>query len=193
MSWRRGALAGFVLTAALVAVSFLGWKAAGLPFAPFDIFDWIVRLLPGGFVTFAIESSVAISRVFGITNIGAAAKAGDQVLAIGGLLAAGTIAGAVLFAMLSASDEPALLFGGILGVMLAGLALIAERRLQRLPADSIVPALWVGLTFVGWGVAFGWMRDKLSTAEDAEDAEKQIARRTLLLGADATVIGVVIG
>src|SRR5438105_3198142 len=190
---RRGALAGFVLTAALIAISFLGWKAGGLPFAPFDIFDWIVRLLPGSFVTFAIESSVAISRVFGVTNIGAAAKAGDQVLAIGGLLVAGTIAGAALFAMLSASDEPALLFGGILGVILAGLALIAERRLQRLPPDSIVPAAWIGVTFVAWGVAFGWMRDKLATAEDAEDAEKYIRRRTLLLAAVATVIGVVVG
>jgi HAE1 family hydrophobic/amphiphilic exporter-1 len=96
----QGAWAGLVLTATLVAVSFLGWKAIDLPFAPFDIFDWIVRLLPGGVVTFAIETSVAISRVFGVTNIGAAAKAGDQILAIAGLLATGAAAGAVLFALL---------------------------------------------------------------------------------------------
>ena len=70
---RHGAIAGALLTAALVAVSFLGWKIAGFPFAPFDIFDWIVRLLPGGLVTFAIESSVAISRAFGVTNISVAA------------------------------------------------------------------------------------------------------------------------
>src|SRR5437868_6303356 len=148
MSWRRGALAGLVLTAVLVAVSFLGWKTAGLPFAPFDIFDWIVRLLPGGLVTFAIETSVAISRVFGVTNIGAAAKAGDQILAIAGLLVTGAAAGALLFTLLSTSDEPALLFGGILGVMLGGLALVAERRLGRLPPDTIMPAIWVGATFV---------------------------------------------
>jgi DMSO/TMAO reductase YedYZ molybdopterin-dependent catalytic subunit len=177
-------------------VSFLGWKAAGLPFAPFDIFDWIVRLLPGGLVTFAIESSVAISRAFGVTNISAAAKAGDQVLAITGLLAAGVAAGAVLFTILSISDEPALLFGGILGVMLAGLALIAERRLQRLGPGSIVPALWIAVTFVAWGIAFGWIYDQarsLSTARDAGDAGKKITRRTLLVTVAATLAGALIG
>src|SRR5205085_9969127 len=100
---RRGALAGFVLTAALVAVAFLGWKIAGLPFAPFDIFDWIVRLLPGALVTAAIETTVALSRAFGVTNISAAAKTGDQVLAVAGLLGAGMVSGAVLVAVLSAS------------------------------------------------------------------------------------------
>ena len=185
-----------ILTAALVAVSYLGWKAAGLPFAPFDIFDWIVRLLPGALVTLVIESTVAISRAFGVTNISVAAKAGDQVLAIGGLLAAGAVAGAVLFAMLKTSDEPALLFGGILGIMLGGLALLAERRLQRLPPDSLVPTVWVGATFIAWGLAFGWTYDhlrKLSTAEDAEDAQKKLARRSLLFTIVATVLGVVIG
>lgn len=184
---RRGALAGFVLTAALVAVSFLGWKTVGLPFAPFDIFDWIVRLLPGGVVTFAIEASVAISRVFGITNIGAAAKAGDQVLAIAGLLAAGSAAGALLFAVLKTSDEPALLFGGILGVMLGGLALIAERRLGRLPPGTIVPAVWIGATFLAWGLGIG-------VASDRARAGRFVgSRRLLLASAFMTVIGILAG
>ena len=160
---RHGALIGACLTAALVAVSFLGWKLVGLPFAPFDIFDWMVRLLPGGFVTFAIESSVAMSRAFGVTNIGVAAKAGDQVLAIGGLLLAGVVSGAVLFSVLSLSDEPALLFGGILGAMLGGFALIAEYRLQRIPPGAIIAGAWVFATCVGWGLAFGRSYDRLST------------------------------
>lgn len=170
-----------LLTAALVAVSFLGWKAAGLPFAPFDIFDWIVRLLPGGLVTSAIESSVAISRTFGVTNISAAAKAGDQGLAIAGLLATGVVAGAVLFAVLSLSGEPALLFGGILGAMLGGLALIAEYRLQRLPSGSFVPGAWVFTTFVGWGIAFGWTYDRLSAAEETKETEANVFRRKFLI------------
>ena len=40
-----------------VAVSFLGWTAAGLPFLPFDLFDWIARILPGSLVTAGIEST----------------------------------------------------------------------------------------------------------------------------------------
>jgi DMSO/TMAO reductase YedYZ molybdopterin-dependent catalytic subunit len=181
---RRGAAAGALLTAALIAVSFLGWKAAGLPFAPFDIFDWIVRLLPGGLVTFAIESSVAISRVFGVTNISVAAKAGDQALAISGLLATGVVAGALLFRVLALSNEPALLFGGILGAMLGGIALIAESRLQRLPPGSIAAGAWVFGSFVAWGLAFGWTYDrvaKLSTTEETEDTEGRQFRRQFLM------------
>ena len=176
-----------MLTTALVAVSFLGWKTVGLPFAPFDIFDWIVRLLPGGVVTFAIEASVAISRLFGVTNIGAAAKAGDQILAIAGVLATGAASGAVLFALLSTSDEPARLFGGILGAMLGGLALLAERRLGRLPPDSIAPAIWVGVTFLAWGIGVGDAFDRTRAARFNEN------RRLLLASAFMTVIAVIAG
>ncbi len=176
-----------------MAVSFAGWKAAGLPFAPFDIFDWIVRLLPGGVVTFAIDTSVALARVFGVVNISVAAKTGDQVLAIGMLLAAGALAGAVLSWLLSLSGEPALLFGAVLGAMLGGLALIAEIRLQRLPPGSIVPGAWVFVTCVAWGLAFGWVHDALSTTEEPDDAQAIVVRRTLLATAAITIFGVLIG
>ena len=162
MSWKlSGALVGALLTAALVAVSYGGWKIAGLPFAPFDVFDWIVRALPGAFVTRIIELNVAIARALGVSSISAAAKAGDQMLALSGLLVIGVVSGALLFALLRLSNEPALLFGAILGAMLGGLALVAEVRLQRLPAHSIVAGTWVIATFIAWGLAFGWTHDRL--------------------------------
>ena len=159
-------------------------------------------------VTAAIDASVAVSRLFGVASISAAAKAGDQTLAILGLLGMGAAAGAVLFAALSLSDEPALLFGAILGATAGGLALVAERQLQRLPPGSIVPGVWVFATFFAWGVAFGWAHDrlklagKLATAEDAEDAEARKYRRrflrslvggSVLLSTTATLAGIVAG
>ena len=142
-------------------------------------------------MTFAIESSVAISRVFGVTNISAAAKMGDQVLAIGGLLLTGVAAGAALFALLSLSDEPALAFGGILGVMIGGLALIAEYRLQRIPSGSIVSAVWVFGTFLAWGLTFGQTYDTLSTTEDTEDTERKRLRRKFLITLGRATAGIV--
>ena len=81
----------------------------------------------------------------------------------------------MLFAVLSVSDEPALLFGVVLGATGGGLALVAERQLQRLPPNWIVPGYWVFATFLAWGMAFGWARDrlKLSTTEDTEDTEEK--------------------
>src|SRR5262249_47717458 len=99
-----------------------------------------------------------------------------------GLLATGVVSGAGLFAILSLSDEPALLFGGILGTMLGGLVLIAERQLQRLPPASIVPGAWVFLTCLAWGLAFGWAHDRLRSArsEGTDDAEATRRRRRFL-------------
>ena len=57
-----GALVGALLTATLIAMSYVGWKLAGLPFVPFDLFDWIARELPGSLVTFAIDSGVSLGR-----------------------------------------------------------------------------------------------------------------------------------
>jgi DMSO/TMAO reductase YedYZ molybdopterin-dependent catalytic subunit len=178
----------------LTAVAFLGWKIAGLPFAPFDIFDWIVRLLPGALVTAAIETTVALSRAFGVTNISAAAKTGDQVLAVAGLLGAGMVSGAVLFAVLSASGEPALMFGAILGAMLGGLALIAERQLQRLPPGSLLSGVWVFATFVAWGIAFGWAheRSRSAAAEDSRGRRqflRTLAASSVLASSGATLVG----
>ena len=201
----HGALVGLLLSAVLTAVSFLGWKVAGLPFAPFDVFDWIVRLLPGRVVTAAIDVSVAVSRFFGVASISAAAKAGDQALAITGVLVSGTVAGAALFAVLSLSDEPARLFGLILGATLGGLAFVAERQLQRLPPGLSAAGVWVLATFVVWGFSFGWAHDRwrLSTTEDTEDTEgrrndrRRFLRRlvgvTTLLSAASMVAGIVAG
>ena len=44
---RDGILVGALLSAPLVAAFYLGWKLGGLPFVPFDLFDWIARELPG--------------------------------------------------------------------------------------------------------------------------------------------------
>jgi len=133
-----------------------------------------------------------------VTNISVAAKAGDQILAVALLLLAGAAAGAVLFWTLSLSEEPALLFGGILGAVLGGLVLIAEQRLRRLPGGSIAPAAWVFATWVGWGLAFGSAYDRRRWWDEriVEGRRVFIWRLgvvTLLATAASTVAGVVAG
>jgi len=126
----HGALAGALLTAPLIAVSYLGWIAAGLPFTPFDLFDWVARVLPGSVVTFGIETMVGIGRAFDVSSIGAAAKTGEQTAAIAGIFLLGVAGGAVFFALLRFSDEPALMLGAIVGGMLGGVTPEQETALQ---------------------------------------------------------------
>ena len=49
-----------MMTAALIGVFFFGWAVAGLPFAPFDVFDWLTRVLPGSLIAFGIGTMVAV-------------------------------------------------------------------------------------------------------------------------------------
>jgi DMSO/TMAO reductase YedYZ molybdopterin-dependent catalytic subunit len=187
-----GAFVGALLTTALVAVSYCGWKVAGLPFAPFDVFDWIVRVLPGGFVSAAIDASVLIARALGADSIASAAKTADQVMAVGGAIAAGTLLGALLFALLRLSNEPALLFGGIVGAMLGGLALVAETHLQRLSAQPMLAGAWTFATLLAWGLSLGWTHDGLRRAvisQQSPVSSPGTARRRFLMRLCAATLG----
>src|SRR5215831_17069163 len=57
-----GATVGVMLTASLIAVFYLAWRLAGLPFVAFDVFDWLARRLPGSVVTFGIDAIVSVIR-----------------------------------------------------------------------------------------------------------------------------------
>src|SRR5690242_7240844 len=57
-----GLLVASLLTLALIAIFYLTWKMAGLPFVPFDVFDWMTRVLPGRVLAFGIDTMVTIIR-----------------------------------------------------------------------------------------------------------------------------------
>ena len=57
-SLARGALLGGLTSLPLMALWYLGEQLAGLPFVPFDIFDWLARILPGDVITLGIDTIV---------------------------------------------------------------------------------------------------------------------------------------
>jgi DMSO/TMAO reductase YedYZ molybdopterin-dependent catalytic subunit len=190
---REGALTGALLTAPLIAVSYLGWMFAGLPFAPFDLFDWVARALPGPIVTAGIDAMVAVSRVLHVGSLSATAKTAEQAVAVGGLLLAGVVGGAALFGILGLSDEPALLLGAILGAILGGFALVVEQQLNRIESAPFLGGLWVFATFLAWGLAFGWVYDRLREGTSTRGAHGAFAppeagRRHFLIQLGGTTI-----
>ncbi len=135
-----------------IATSYLGWKIFGLPFVPFDLFDWLVRALPGPIVTMAIDVAVSVSGSLHLKNTARAAKSADQVMAVAAVFGGGVMAGAVLGGVLRVADESAGLVGGLLGALLGGLAFLLEQDLHRLPPGSIGGGTWVVSTCVAWGL-----------------------------------------
>ena len=67
LSFGTGALAGALLTGALIGVMYFADQLAGLPFIPFDLFDWIARVLPGAVVTFGIDLMIDAMRLVGMS------------------------------------------------------------------------------------------------------------------------------
>jgi hypothetical protein len=123
MTTLRRALIGLLATAPLVSVLYAGWKAAGLPFIPFDTFNWLTRVLPGRLVTAGVEILVAAVRQLHHGDISSAAKPVELALAVA-IFCASLMTGSVL----------------ILAAMSG-----ARRRDYRLGWSS--EPFWVGLAF----------------------------------------------
>jgi DMSO/TMAO reductase YedYZ molybdopterin-dependent catalytic subunit len=168
-----GALVGALLAPPLIGVFYLGWKLAGLPFVPFDLFDWVARRLPGSVLTFGIETLVKVIRVLNLGSTAPVAKTVEQVMAIVGLLLTGVLGGAILFAIPRARrldpNHPAGRLPGIaLGIVIGVPAmLISASTGATATAGPLVSGLWILALFLGWGAAFGAVHARLSTRESA--------------------------
>ena len=193
-----GAVVGVMLTAALIAVFYLAWRLAGLPFIAFDVFDWMARTLPGSVIAFGIDAMVSVIRALHLGPTAETAKTVEKAMAIAGMLVTGAIAGTVLFAILRAfrGNYPYLL-GVIIGVVVgAPVALISRSVGQTATAGPITSSVWILVAFMIWGAALGWSYRHLRAVGATEAA--RIDRRRFLIrlgGATAviTVVGAVVG
>jgi DMSO/TMAO reductase YedYZ molybdopterin-dependent catalytic subunit len=197
-----GALVGLLLTAPLVATLFLGWRLIGLPFAPFDVFDWLTRVLPGGLITFGIDSMVKVIRALGVSETGSAAKAAEQAIAIGLALGAGTAAGALLFGLLRPSRRRTSSRAGLLVGAAAGLTVLwtTSHLGARATAAPAAGALWTVAAFLAWGASLAWAHRRLAGRSEAPLAARgepaaveRVDRRRFIVrlgGAAATITAV---
>jgi DMSO/TMAO reductase YedYZ molybdopterin-dependent catalytic subunit len=195
---------GSMLTAALIGIFFFGWRVVGLPFVPFDMFDWLTRLLPGHLIAFNIGTMVAAIRALHLGPTSATAKIAEQGIAIVGLFFTGVAGGVILYAILRAMRKGyGVTLGLALGFVLGFPAMLIS--LQASKSASVgagVRAVWVLGAFLVWGAILGGAEQRLigieRTTDLAEPAVKRIDRRRFLvkLGGTAAVItvaGAVVG
>jgi DMSO/TMAO reductase YedYZ molybdopterin-dependent catalytic subunit len=205
---RPGILAGLfvaaMLTAALIAIFFFGWRVAGLPFVPFNMFDWLTRVLPGRVIEFGIGVMVTVIRGLNLGPTAATAKTAEQAMAIAGLFITGVVGGFILFLILRAARAGhGLTVGLALGVVLGIPAMLISLHANE--TASIGPgagAVWVLAAFLIWGAALGRADQRLigiQTSRAVSDAAvERVDRRRFLVkfgGATAaiTVAGAVVG
>src|SRR5260370_14726111 len=188
-----GALVAAMLTASLIAVFYLAWRVAGFPFVPFDVFDWMTRLLAGQALAAGTGAMVTVIRALNPGPTAADAKAAEQGMGIAGMFFTGTIAGTILFSIIRAlRGRYAYSLGLALGIVMGVAAeLISHRVSQTASVGPWLSAVWVLGAVLLWGVTLGWAdRQLLAVAgriakpaaqPDGGDTRERIDRRRFLV------------
>ena len=196
-----GALIGFLLTAPLIAILFLGWRWAGLPFVPFDVFDELSRRLPGPLITRSIDAMVVLIRALHLGATGTVAKAAEQTMAVVAFLGMGVIAAVLLFGVRRRTEGPSYLSGLFLGLIIGVPVAVAVIHGRTATGQPAVGVLWVLALLLGWGLMLAWIHDwpASSSPVGRETATVEaLNRRQLLIrlgeaSAVVTVAGAVVG
>ena len=147
-----GALVGGLLIVPMVAVMYLADNLLNFSFAPYDVFDWIARILPGAVVTFGIDLMIDSLEMLGL-NVADTAKTAEHIQAVLVFAIAGIGATIIVYGVVGrrpAGSGPGLglLMGAVLGLPIAT---ISASMAQTSTHVSFI-FLWVLGVFCVWGV-----------------------------------------
>jgi DMSO/TMAO reductase YedYZ molybdopterin-dependent catalytic subunit len=146
-----GAWVGGLLTLLITALMFFVNQILDLSFVPFDVFDWMTRLLPGPVITFGIDTMIDTLRFLGV-SVADTAKIAEQVIAVMQYLGMGIVAGAVFFLVLKFQKiSPGFIAGVVFGALFGFPAIAISISTGRSNANPILNFFWLQLLFVGWG------------------------------------------
>jgi DMSO/TMAO reductase YedYZ molybdopterin-dependent catalytic subunit len=186
-----GALIGALTTLALIGLLLLSQPIFGTTFIPFDIFDWMARVLPGGLIRFVIASMVAIiqvlQRFLPIGDTSTAAKLAEQAIAVAQFVAAGAVFGALLARL--RRTRPIATFGQIGGLVLLALTLVVE---SALGLSTGLSNLVLAVLFVGWGLLTAQLIENYAKAPVQPETGK-LSRRQFLTASGATLAVTALG
>jgi DMSO/TMAO reductase YedYZ molybdopterin-dependent catalytic subunit len=195
-----GLLISTLLAAPLTVLLYLANQLFDLAFIPFDLFNWITKILPGPVVTFGIDLMIDALLLLRI-NVADAAKTAEQMMAVFGFFLLATVLGAGFFVYASISNNrPGIAFGLVAGALL-GLPMIAiSIGFGASKMNPFINILWLTFLFGAWGILLAWVTTRLlgyeMTAEEGEaetiDVQRLNRRQFLItMGAASASITVV--
>ena len=177
-----GALAGALLTAPLIAVLYLADELAGLPYLPFDFFDWMTRVLPGSMVTFGIDLMIDMLRFFGL-GVADTAKTAEKLIAVIQFFFMGVAGAVIFFVFFRWRDvEPDLTVGLVAGA-LVGLPMIAiSIAIGGSTVEPVLVILWLSVLFLAWGAALREVYVRVTPTELTADQPERVPPLALPMG-----------
>ena len=197
-----GALVGGLLTAPLMALMYLADLLADLAYVPFDVFDWMARLLPGPVITFGIDAMIDTMRFLGL-NVANTAKIAEQGMAVIQYLSLGVLAGGVFFVVLNRQNiQTGFLSSIVIGALFGFPAIAISIGFGSSKVNPMLNLIWLLILYMVWGVGLIRIYAKLIRFETlpttkADETElrrvEKLNRRQflVLLGAGSATITVV--
>ncbi len=172
-----GALVGGLMAAALIAVLYVGRQVAGLPFVPFDVVDWLARVLPGRVITVGIDAMIRLIGALGLGPTSSVAKSLERLLGIVLVLGAGAVAG-VAVAWAARRTRATWKAGAAVGAVVLVPVLALER------AHGAGALVWLAAAVLTWGVVSGQLVAPVperpgQTAQESASLARRRAARTL--------------
>ena len=131
-------LLGLIISLPVMAVSYLGQQWADLPFIPFDLFDWLARVLPGAVVRFGIDSMVRFITTLGLGPTSAVAKRLENLQGILIVAAGGALLGVIQALLLRRTRWAGQAIGALAGGAAYLLFVAIEIRLGALAGPTAV-------------------------------------------------------
>ncbi|MEW5989303.1 MAG: molybdopterin-dependent oxidoreductase, partial [Chloroflexota bacterium] len=187
---RLATLLGAITSLPAMALFYLGQQLIGLPFVPFDLFDWLARVLPGDVITLGIDAIVRLINLLNLGPTSEAAKRIEQLQAIGLFVLLGAAAGVIIAWLLRRGRRPADRVGAVVGLVMAAFFTLIELNLsQASPSPLLLP--WLAILPIGWCGLLGHWLAKGSGPEMSD--EGRAIRRALLLKLAGGSAGVALG
>jgi DMSO/TMAO reductase YedYZ molybdopterin-dependent catalytic subunit len=189
-----GIILGLLTSIPIIVLTYLGDQLAEMPFVPFDLFDFLARILPGAVVTFGIDTIVWIITSLKLGSLSETAKLAEQTIALIQFVIIGGVFGLVLAALGRWSTARKLPLLGFLGGLVLLLLFIPVEVYLGFPAvGPISSLLWLAIIFGGWGLTLGWLLRQTAVPETVP-LESASRRRFLYLlgtGVAALVAGAI--
>lgn len=184
-----GGLLGAVTGLTVVGLTYLAERFIGLPFVPFDIFDWMARNLPGGLITFVIDTMVMVIAALNLGSTSVVGKLVEQSIAIVQFILSSALLGVLLAALGRRRPDRLILMGAAALVVLLVPVVLIEFSLGLPAIGAAGMILGLAAVFLLWGVVLA--RLILETApQPRTPSDTALSRRQFLylVGAGAFTV-----
>jgi len=186
-----GAILGGLTSLPLIALSYLGQQLAGLPFVPFDLFDWLARVLPGGIITTGIDTMVRVIKLLSLGPTSTTAKRIEQSSGILLVIVGGVIVGLIVALIVRSKNWTGSGVGAVAGLVVFLFIAVVEVRLGNISSNPGIALLWLAVVIIGWGILLGaWLASERSLAMAPAMTEEYHAARRALLAKLGGAVGV---